>query len=445
MTRALPSAPLAMYGPAAEAYVDRVAALTSQAALLVDAVKADDEWPPYRVIDGEAIIDVDGVLVARGGWLSLFFGDVPYPMIEAAVALADDDPSVERIVLVIDSPGGDVAGVEQAAAAIEGATKPTLARCDGGMIASGAYWLAAACDRIEVVPTALVGSVGVVQWARVPGDDLRQFVSSSTPRKCASPDTPTGMEDRQRLVDGLATQFLDFIARRRGYESQQVAAEALGSGRLLLAAEALAAGAIDAVVSPGRAAPTSPAQEVGIMPDPKKAPGGEEHAEALADALLRARTAQQTITAIAVAIGLTDAATAESVIKAVADMRAELAEAKKASAKAAEDAFIASCTGLAPAQYAEAREAYRLSQQHPDNPAVQRMLAAYKSPADGVPFGPRKTHSGGAPAGVDREAQAAMVDAVAAEAKEKGVDFVDYVAALRRNKDPRVNVMEGRP
>jgi ClpP class serine protease len=70
------------------------------------------------------------------------------------------------VLLVIDSPGGDAAGIEQAtqrmAAAAEKAGKPVVTYVDE-MAASGGYWLAAALsDKIVVPPAGQVGSIGCI-------------------------------------------------------------------------------------------------------------------------------------------------------------------------------------------------------------------------------------------------------------------------------------------
>lgn len=80
------------------------------------------------------------------------------------IARADADPSVVGTVLLLDSPGGSVAGTEDFARIISSCSKPIVAYVDG-MAASAAYWAAAMCDHIMVNgKTSVLGSIGTM-WA----------------------------------------------------------------------------------------------------------------------------------------------------------------------------------------------------------------------------------------------------------------------------------------
>lgn len=74
-----------------------------------------------------------------------------------------DDPSIDCIVLQIDSPGGSPGNSQIIADFILWARdiKPVIAFISGSGT-SGAYWVAAACSHIIAPETALIGSIGVV-------------------------------------------------------------------------------------------------------------------------------------------------------------------------------------------------------------------------------------------------------------------------------------------
>jgi ClpP class serine protease len=65
-----------------------------------------------------------------------------YDGIVTAAEKAAGDPDVKRIVLAVDSPGGEVIGCPEAAAALAqiAKTKPVSAVVEG-CCASAAYWL----------------------------------------------------------------------------------------------------------------------------------------------------------------------------------------------------------------------------------------------------------------------------------------------------------------
>jgi signal peptide peptidase SppA len=74
------------------------------------------------------------------------------------------DPSVKAIVLLIDSPGGTVAGTQDLASDVREAAKikPTIAHIDD-LGASAAFWIASQASAIYAnAPTALVGSIGTI-------------------------------------------------------------------------------------------------------------------------------------------------------------------------------------------------------------------------------------------------------------------------------------------
>jgi protease-4 len=75
---------------------------------------------------------------------------------------ADANPSVDAIILDVDSPGGTVDGTLDLATIIHNTQKPVIAFTDG-MIASGAYWLSSASDYIIASNKhAQIGSIGVM-------------------------------------------------------------------------------------------------------------------------------------------------------------------------------------------------------------------------------------------------------------------------------------------
>ena len=70
------------------------------------------------------------------------------------------DPAVEKIAFQVSSPGGTVTGVEELANKIRNLGKPTMAYTDSEM-ASAAYWISSASDKVTASPSSSVGSIGV--------------------------------------------------------------------------------------------------------------------------------------------------------------------------------------------------------------------------------------------------------------------------------------------
>jgi signal peptide peptidase SppA len=158
------------------------------------------------------------------------------------------DPTVTSILLNIDSPGGEVGGVSEFAQMVFGARgrKPIVAYVDG-LGASAAYWIASAADEIVADRTAMIGSIGVV--ATVPNPDARtakevQFVSSQSPKKRPNPNTESGKEQLQTLVDDLAEVFVETVARNRDVDADTVLSD-FGRGSVMVGQRAVEAGLAD--------------------------------------------------------------------------------------------------------------------------------------------------------------------------------------------------------
>jgi ClpP class serine protease len=116
------------------------------------------------------------------------------------VKAALNDPAVQSIVLLVDSPGGAVGGTMAAAAAVMTGrgVKPIAAYSDGTM-ASAAYWVGSAADRVYVSSGVdQVGSIGVVashvdvsQREQALGIKTTEIVAGSYKRIASSPN-PAG-------------------------------------------------------------------------------------------------------------------------------------------------------------------------------------------------------------------------------------------------------------
>lgn len=127
---------------------------------------AEDDWRsslrPYTVVNGVLQIPVQGALLNRfpyqlGRWAT------GYDYIERAVMRGMSDPMVDAIALVIDSPGGEVAGCfELVDKLFEMRDEKPIRSFAADHAYSAAYALASVGDEIIVTRSGGTGSVGVV-------------------------------------------------------------------------------------------------------------------------------------------------------------------------------------------------------------------------------------------------------------------------------------------
>lgn len=112
---------------------------------------------------GVAVIPVHGVLVPRAANIDACETMTSYEGLRRDIRAAINDPTVERIVLDIDSPGGSVAGAFELAHDIrQMAQQKPISGVINFMGYSGGYLIAAACSEIIVSRTSGVGSIGVI-------------------------------------------------------------------------------------------------------------------------------------------------------------------------------------------------------------------------------------------------------------------------------------------
>lgn len=151
---------------AASATLNRIAASDAAPLMQDDFWYRADDWRsayrPYVVRDGVLQVPVMGVLLHNFPWA---FGDYAtgYAYIRKAVERGMADPAVRGIALIVDSPGGEVAGCFDLVDALFAMRGPKPIRAFAADYAcSAAYAVASAANTIAVTRCGQVGSIGVV-------------------------------------------------------------------------------------------------------------------------------------------------------------------------------------------------------------------------------------------------------------------------------------------
>lgn len=197
----------------------------------------------------EAEIAVAGMLTNRPNFFASFFGggNATYPEIVSALAEAESDPDVERITLVIDSPGGEVDGLFDTLAAIQAVRKkkPVHARVDN-QAASAAYAIASQTESITLAnKMTQVGSIGVAVKV-FHSEDVIGIASTKAPKKMPDVTTEEGRAIVREGLDEAHRVFVEAIAKGRGVTAAKVNAD-YGQGATLLAEEAVKRGMADRI------------------------------------------------------------------------------------------------------------------------------------------------------------------------------------------------------
>lgn len=208
-----------------------------------------------RMVDGVAVVPVSGPIFRHANIFTEISGATSTQVLATDLRTALDNPYVRGIVLDINSPGGEVAGINELANLIHANRDKPIVAYAGGTMASAAYWLGAAAGEVVIDATAIVGSIGVVMSyldtsERDKKSDVRrvEIVSSSSPDKRVDPNSDAGRAKVQATVDALADVFINSIAKFRGTTADQVKSD-FGRGGVLVGAEAKAAGMVDRIAS----------------------------------------------------------------------------------------------------------------------------------------------------------------------------------------------------
>ncbi len=203
-----------------------------------------------EIREGAAVIPVVGPLFRYANIFTAISGASSYEILAKDFISALENPDVHSIILDIDSPGGEVNGCAEFASMIFEARgkKPIIAYASGDA-ASGAYWIASACDQIIASETSMLGSIGVVAVYRGSKDEsVLEIVSSQSPYKRLDPSSKDGKSRLQSRIDDLATVFIESIAKHRGVDPPTVIKD-FGGGDVFIGKNAINSGLADDIGS----------------------------------------------------------------------------------------------------------------------------------------------------------------------------------------------------
>lgn len=177
----------------------------------------------------------------------------PYE-IASAVRAAANDKSVTGIVLDVNSPGGVVEGVDEAAEVIREAAqiKPVIASVRDVM-GSAAFWLGSGARTILARRTSIVGSIGTfMRWTDYSGmyqeSGMQVHVYRSgdmkAPGQSGETHTPEVDETYTALVEDTNAVFLRAVSLGRNVTPQDVQTR-WGRGGVWVGEQAVASGVAD--------------------------------------------------------------------------------------------------------------------------------------------------------------------------------------------------------
>ena len=192
---------------------------------------------------GVAVVELHGVIGTQ-------IRAAPYSRMFENVA---GNKSYRALLLDIDSPGGSATASEALHRSIERVAerKPVFAYVRG-LGASGGYYLACAASQVFALPTALVGSIGVIYLRPVleqllgrAGIEFSIFKGGKYKDMGAFWRSPTAEESEkfQGLIDEIYDNFVQVVAKGRSLTEERV--RELATGELMTAQKAIDEGLVD--------------------------------------------------------------------------------------------------------------------------------------------------------------------------------------------------------
>ncbi len=229
------------------------------------SVGGDDSAGFGLSADRIAVIDISGVILSP-------------ETVDSQLRKFGDDTSVKAIILHINSPGGGAAASQEIYHEVlrvrQEKNKKVIASIES-VGASGAYYIASACDRIYANDASVVGSIGVImEWTNY-GDLLRWaklknvVIHAGELKDAGDPSrdlTPKEEAYFQSLVDNMYTQFVHDVATGRHTTDEKI--KPLATGQVWTGQQSLPLGLIDKVGG-YRVALIETARTVGISGEPR--------------------------------------------------------------------------------------------------------------------------------------------------------------------------------
>lgn len=207
-------------------------------------------------MDDIAVLSIDGVLAKRMNLFMAFSGGSSMEILLRDFRTAMEDPDINGILLDVDSPGGTVDGTEAMASEIYNnrGRKPVVAFVNG-LMASAAYWIGSAADRIVIEETGEAGSIGVYQMhadyskADEKAGVNRTLIKAGKYKAAGNDAEPLQGEMLDYLqagVDYVYSLFVDTVARQRRTSIAQVLKD-MAEGKMFIGQQAIDAGLVDEI------------------------------------------------------------------------------------------------------------------------------------------------------------------------------------------------------
>lgn len=256
-----------VWGIAPEALANHLASVSLRAQQLLELKQYAtqpgqlDPWgsivDPLEIVTlegSDAHIDVCGVVLSGSAAIRWLVSEGRYndpKLIADAINLLENNQLVNRIILHVNTPGGNVSFCYEVGNTIKNSSKSIVADINGQCCSAG-FWYTASADMVVAGKMDVIGSIGtmirLVDSSRMyESVGLKVHVVSTGELKGSftegKPISESELAYAQELVDGINNIFMEFISSSR----PGVDIKLISSGKTWLAEEAKTLGLIDSV------------------------------------------------------------------------------------------------------------------------------------------------------------------------------------------------------
>jgi protease-4 len=189
-----------------------------------------------------------GILEVEGGIMSA------EPYLDTIKSFEEND-TVKAVIVRINSPGGVVGPSQEVYSEILKLKKkkPVIASMSA-VGASGAYYIACACDKIYSMPGTMTGSIGVLMEFVDVSSGLDKLgikagsITSGKLKDAGSPFRPMNPDERayfESVVKDVQEQFVEAVSKSRKIPAEKVREYA--DGRIYTGRQAMKIGLVDKI------------------------------------------------------------------------------------------------------------------------------------------------------------------------------------------------------
>lgn len=209
-----------------------------------------------EIIENVAIIPLHGVMVRYPNWMTRWYGATSTEEYAGKIEALADRGDIDCIIQDVNSPGGVVAGLDEAWERISEVRKRiSIKTVCNEMMASAAVYIGSCADETIITRNGLAGSIGVIQermdWSKYEAESgfKTNVITSGKYKAAFHPSVPFNADYQailQNRSDRIYQTFLQVVAENRK-TSVEVVLNNMADAMIFTGQEAVEVGLADRV------------------------------------------------------------------------------------------------------------------------------------------------------------------------------------------------------